>query len=210
MEKRVESENPFLTLYMRVLSRNLDVLSSSLSRLFMEGKVWTTIGQDLQLRVLEEDELYIAPDHKANIGNPMARTPYVTVRGPEPAPPAPKEVRMADEYPRRELNPNPVPQQAPVKKGAKEEEDPRPERYVVPIEELDKIEKLLDVSVQTVSMPNLKAIQQACMEELAQINAAMAEGQQQAQEAYMSEMAEWEARQKQKADAKKAEEEKEA
>lgn len=135
----------------------------------------------------------------------MARTPYVTVRGPEPPLPAPKpqETKMPTEYERRDISgavpAPPVPQEI----EQAEEEDPKPERQVIPLDDLDRIEKLLDVSVQTVDMPNLAAIKQACMEELAQINAAVAESQTQANEQYTRELAEWESKKQQKAEEKR-------
>lgn len=205
MDDRDGNENPFQRLYMRVLSHNLDVLSSILDRLFMEGQVWTILTPDLQLRVLEEEELSIDPVLKASISNPMARTPYVTVRGPEPAPPAPKpkEAVMPTEYERRPLSMDPVPQETEV---VEEEKDPpKPEKEVIPIEDLDKIEKLLDVSVNTIDMPNLPHIKQACMEELKQIDDALGELQTKAQEEYQKAMDEWNAEKEAKA-RKKAEE----
>lgn len=66
MAEQAGSENPFQRLYMRQLSLNLDVLSSILSRLFMEGEVWTMVTQDLQLRVLGEEELSTALVPRAN------------------------------------------------------------------------------------------------------------------------------------------------
>jgi lantibiotic modifying enzyme len=79
-----------------------------------------------------------------------------------------------------------------------------PELQVVPVEDLDKIEKLLDVALSCVEMPHLSAIKNACMEELAQINAALEEAQGAALETYNKEMADWNAAQ---ATAKKKEEE---
>jgi hypothetical protein len=88
---------------------------------------------------------------------------------------------------------------------AQVKEDPAPEMQVVPIEDLDKIEKLLDVAMNTINTPNLAAIKRACMDELAQINAAMEEAQGVALEAYNKEMAEYSAKQ----NAKRAAAEKE-
>jgi hypothetical protein len=84
-------------------------------------------------------------------------------------------------------------------------EDPAPELKVVPIEDLDKIEKLLDVAVNTINMPNLAAIKQACMEELVQYNAALAEQQAVAQAEYRKALAEYDAKQNAKRAAKEKE-----
>jgi hypothetical protein len=84
-------------------------------------------------------------------------------------------------------------------------EDPAPELKIVPIEDLDKIEKLLDVAINTLDMPNLAAIKQACMQELSQINATMAAEQAVAQEEYRVALAEYDA----KREAKRKAEEKE-
>jgi hypothetical protein len=84
-------------------------------------------------------------------------------------------------------------------------EDPAPELKVVPIEDLDKIEKLLDVAVNTINMPNLAAIKQACMEELVQYNAALAEQQAVAQAEYRKALAEYDAKQNAKRQAKEKE-----
>jgi len=73
-------------------------------------------------------------------------------------------------------------------------EDPAPELKVVPIEDLDKIEKLLDVALNTVQTPNLPAIKAACMGELVEIDRAMAEAQGVAQEEYRVALAEWDAK----------------
>jgi hypothetical protein len=82
-----------------------------------------------------------------------------------------------------------------IKQDTKEvKEDPAPELRVVPIEDLDKIEKLLDVAMNTLEMPNLAAIKQACMQELSQINATMAEEQAVAQEEYRVALAEYDAK----------------
>jgi hypothetical protein len=90
-------------------------------------------------------------------------------------------------------------------KAPEVKEDPAPELKVVPIEDLDKIEKLLDVAVNTLNMPNLAAIKQACMEELVQYNAALAEAQAAAQAEYRKAIAEYDA----KIAAKRAAKEKE-
>jgi hypothetical protein len=84
-------------------------------------------------------------------------------------------------------------------------EDPAPELRVVPIEDLDKIEKLLDVAVNTLNMPNLGAIKQACMEELAQINATMAAEQAVAQAEYRKALAEYDAKREAERKAKEKE-----
>jgi regulator of protease activity HflC (stomatin/prohibitin superfamily) len=86
-----------------------------------------------------------------------------------------------------------------------EEEDPAPERQVIPIEDLDKIEKLLDVFMNTIDTPHLSAIKQSCMDELVAINNTLAEAQEEAQVEYQKALAEWEA----KRDAKRKAEEKE-
>jgi hypothetical protein len=77
---------------------------------------------------------------------------------------------------------------------AEVKEDPAPEMQVVPIEDLDKIEKLLDVALSCVEMPHLSAIKNACMDELAQINADLEEAQGVALEAYNKEKAEYDAK----------------
>lgn len=84
-----------------------------------------------------------------------------------------------------------------------------PERAVIPVEDLDKIEKLLDVFMNVKDMPNLTAIKQGCMEELAQIEAALELAQQEAQVEYERAMAEYEAAKRAKA-KEEAEAEKEA
>jgi hypothetical protein len=73
-------------------------------------------------------------------------------------------------------------------------EDPAPELKIVPIEDLDKIEKLLDVAINCVQTPNLPAIKAACMQELVEIDAAMAVTQMAAQEEYRVALAEWDAK----------------
>jgi len=73
-------------------------------------------------------------------------------------------------------------------------EDPAPELKVVPIEDLDKIEKLLDVALSTVDMPNLPNIKAACMQELVEIDAALGVQIQAAQEEYRVALAEWDAK----------------
>jgi hypothetical protein len=84
-------------------------------------------------------------------------------------------------------------------------EDPAPELQVVPIEDLDKIEKLLDVARNTVDMPNLPHIKAACMQELAEIDAAMGEAQGVAQAEYEKALAEWSAKQEATRKAKEKE-----
>lgn len=212
MAEKDGSESQIQNLYTNLLLHNLDVLSSSLSHLFMMGRVWTTIGQDLRLRVLEEEELYIDPVPKATTSETtMPRIPYVTVRGESPPPP-PKETAMPTEYERRPLTPDPD----PVPQDTVEEKDPpRPEKEVVPIEDLDKVEKLLDVSVNTINMPNLPNIKASCMEELKQIDDALGVQQAKAQEEFQKALAEWEsekaakAKKKAEAEAKKAKEKEE-
>lgn len=184
-----QRENLFHTLSTRLLSQNLDVLCSILNRLFMEGRAWSILGPDLQLLVLEEEELYIDPVLRASIGKSMARTPYYTVRDPQPQPP-PTEAVMAKE-------PEPV---------EYEEEDEKPVREVIPLDDIEKIDLLLDVGMKTVEMPNLAGIRQACQEELARINTELVKGQEQAQKEYQNALAEWEARQAAKAKAKQEEE----
>ena len=85
----------------------------------------------------------------------------------------------------------PVPSEIPE---AKEDTDPAPELKIVPIEDLDKIEKLLDVAINCVETPNLPAIKAACMAELVEIDRAMAEAQGVAQEEYRVARAEWDAK----------------
>lgn len=88
-------------------------------------------------------------------------------------------------------------------------EDPAPELKVVPIEDLDKIEKLLDVAINCIQTPNLPAIKAACMAELKEIDDAMAVTQMAAQEEYRVALAEWEGRRDKKAaeERKKVDEE---
>lgn len=81
-----------------------------------------------------------------------------------------------------------------------------PVKAVIPVEDLDKIEKLLDVFMNVKDMPNLSAIKQSCMEELAQMEAALEAAQLEAQEEYNMAMADYEA--EKRAQAKAAEEEK--
>lgn len=87
MDEMAGSENPLQKLYTNLLLHNLDVVSSSLSHLFMMGEVWTTIGRDLRLRVLGEEELYTHLGHKANTS---------------------KEVNMPVEYEAKEEKPKPI------------------------------------------------------------------------------------------------------
>ena len=84
-----------------------------------------------------------------------------------------------------------------------------PERQIIPVEDLDKIEKLLDVFMNVKDMPNLSAIKQSCIEELAQIEAGLEQAQREAQVEYERELADWEAAQRKKAKAEAEEEEKE-
>jgi hypothetical protein len=92
-------------------------------------------------------------------------------------------------------------------KEVKEEEgDPAPELKVVPIEDLDKIEKLLDVAINTVDMPNLPNIKAACMQELKEIDDAMGVAMEEAQVEYQKALAEWEGKREEKRRAKAKEE----
>jgi hypothetical protein len=81
-------------------------------------------------------------------------------------------------------------------KDAKAEvkEDPAPELKVVPIEDLDKVEKLLDVAMNTINTPNLPNIKAACMQELKEIDNAMGVTMQAAQEEHQAALAEWSAK----------------
>ena len=85
--------------------------------------------------------------------------------------------------------PEPVPSEI-----VKEEGDPAPELKVVPIEDLDKIEKLLDVALNTVQTPNLPNIKAACMQELKEIDDALSVQIQAAQEEYRVALAEHDAK----------------
>jgi hypothetical protein len=73
-------------------------------------------------------------------------------------------------------------------------EDPAPELKVVPIEDLDKVEKLLDVAINTINMPNLPNIKAACMQELVEIDAAMGEQMAVAQAEHQKALDEWSAK----------------
>jgi DNA-binding transcriptional regulator YbjK len=86
--------------------------------------------------------------------------------------------------------------------------DEAPERQVVPVEDLDKIENLLNVFMSTKDMPNLSAIKQSCMDELAQVNNSLVEAQAEALAKYQKELAEWEAKKAVEAKAKAEEEKK--
>lgn len=92
----------------------------------------------------------------------------------------------------------PVPSEIPDVK--EDEGDPAPVLELVPIEDLDKVEKLLDVAMNTINTPNLPNIKAACMQELKQIDDSMAEPMQEAQEAYRVALAEWSAKRKKKSD----------
>lgn len=83
---------------------------------------------------------------------------------------------------------------------AEVQEDPAPELKVVPIEDLDKIEKLLDVALSTVQTPNLPNIKAACMQELKEIDDALGAQIQVAQEEYQVALAEWSAKRNKKAE----------
>jgi hypothetical protein len=92
-------------------------------------------------------------------------------------------------------------------KEVKEEEgDPAPELKIIPIEDLDKIEKLLDVARNTVDMPNLPNIKAACMQELKEIDNTMGEAMEVAQQEYRKELAEWEGKREEARKAKAKEE----
>jgi hypothetical protein len=86
-------------------------------------------------------------------------------------------------------------------KDAKAEvkEDPAPELRVVPLEDLDKIEKLLDVAINCVQTPNLPNIKAACMQELKEIDDAMGAQIQVAQAEYQKALAEYDAKRAKKA-----------
>jgi hypothetical protein len=86
-----------------------------------------------------------------------------------------------------------------------EEGDPAPELKVVPIEDLDKIEKLLDVAINTIDMPNLPNIKAACMQELVEIDNAMGEAMEAAQVEYQKALAEYDAKVAAKRKAKEKE-----
>jgi len=73
-------------------------------------------------------------------------------------------------------------------------EDPAPKLKIVPVEDLDKIEKLLDVALSCVQTPNLPAIKAACMGELVGIDSLLAEQQAKAQEEYRVALAEYDAK----------------
>jgi hypothetical protein len=98
----------------------------------------------------------------------------------------------------------PVPSEFP--EVEEEEADPAPELKVVPIEDLDKVEKLLDVARNTVDMPNLPNIKASCMQELKEIDNAMGEAQAEAEVEYQAALAEWSAKQEEKRRAKAKEE----
>ena len=87
----------------------------------------------------------------------------------------------------------------------KEVEDPAPELKVVPIEDLDKVEKLLDVALNTINMPNLPNIKAACMQELVEIDNAMGESMAVAQAEYQKALAEYDAKVAAKRQAKEKE-----
>ena len=70
-------------------------------------------------------------------------------------------------------------------------EDHAPKLKIVPVEDLDKIEKLLDVAINCVQTPNLPAIKAACMGELVEIDRLLGEQQQKAQEEYQVALAEY-------------------
>lgn len=97
----------------------------------------------------------------------------------------------------------PKPAEPAVKEDPVVKEDPAPELKVVPIEDLDKVEKLLDVARNTIDMPNLPNIKAACMQELKAIDDSMAEPMQEAQEAYRVALAEWSAKRDAKAAAER-------
>ena len=101
----------------------------------------------------------------------------------------------------------PVPYEFP--EAEEKETDPAPELKIVPIEDLDKVEKLLDVALSTIQTPNLPNIKAACMQELKEIDDAMGEAMLEAQEAYDAELAEWSGRRQKEAEElrKKTEEE---
>jgi hypothetical protein len=73
-------------------------------------------------------------------------------------------------------------------------EDPAPELKVIPIEDLDKVEKLLDVAMNTINTPNLPNIKAACMQELVEIDNAMGEQMAVAQAEYQKALDEWSAK----------------
>ena len=78
-------------------------------------------------------------------------------------------------------------------------EDPAPKLKIVPVEDLDKIEKLLDVALSCVQTPNLPAIKAACMGELVEIDRVLGEQQARAQEEYRVALAEYDAKRWKKA-----------
>src|SRR5262245_51888459 len=65
-----------------------------------------------------------------------------------------------------------------------EEEDPAPKIDEVVMQEVDKIDQLLDVLHATRDLPTLNAINQAAMTELVRYNTELAEAQAAAQEKY--------------------------
>ena len=75
--------------------------------------------------------------------------------------------------------------------ATEQEDDPAPELKIVPIEDLDKIEKLLDVAISCVQTPNLPYIKAACMQELKEIDNALGVQIEAAQEEYRVALAEW-------------------
>jgi hypothetical protein len=87
-------------------------------------------------------------------------------------------------------------------KNAKAEvkEDPAPELRVIPLEDLDKIEKLLDIAISTVQTPNLPNIKASCMQELKAMDDALGVQIQVAQEEYRVALAEYDAKRNKKAE----------
>jgi len=79
-------------------------------------------------------------------------------------------------------------------KAPEVKEDPAPELKIIPIEDLDKVEKLLDVARNTIDMPNLPNIKASCMQELKEIDNAMGEQMVVAQAEYRKALDEWTAK----------------
>lgn len=146
MDEEDGKENLLQKLYTRQLSLSWDVLSNIQSLLFTGARVLLIRLQDQQQLDLEEVELSIDPVPKANTSEVKMAAPYVTARGePAPAKPAPpqppKETEMAE----------------------------KPEAEAVFLENADKVEKLLNIILDTVDMTNIPCIRAAANNELAEI-----------------------------------------
>ena len=205
-----ESVSQFHMLCMRLRSQSWAELFNTPRVLGVGERALRDLALDRQRLVQEAAERYTEAVRKVNTAreSDMARTPYVTVRGTEPAPPAPKpkETPMPTEYERRSLSPDPVPQE-PEKAEKEDTGPPAPD----PVEfDVEKANDLLDLVLNCKDLPTLSPLSGSAMQQLVKMAKEVADETAKLQEEWRAAYAEWENKKKKEAEEKrKKEEEKE-